>query len=188
MGIRSRFNAGLDVFSNFVSNASKRPRTDGIHETVVVQSNTTAGSELESPSKKNIEDEMPPPRYLKPVPTEAPQEITMSAVSGFFADIEKGGVKIGTFLVNLATGVKNLQKIYSTLSGPTIAAIAAVFYDSVKTVSAATSAGAAAESGNFVVAVTLSETTVSLVKQVVEDAKAGEKVIVADLAALGIKL
>lgn len=112
----------------------------------------------------------------------------MSAISGFFADIEKGGQKIGTFLVSLATGVKNLQAIYSTLSGPTIAAVAAVFYDAVKAVASATAAASAAETGNFVVAVTLSETTVTLVKQVVIDAKAGEKIIVADLAALGIKL
>ena len=105
-----------------------------------------------------------------------------------WTDITNAGKKIADFLTDIVSGVAKLQKLYSTLSGPTLAAVAAVFYDVVKTVAASESAASAAATGNVMGAITFSETTVSLVKQVVADAKAGEKVIVADFEALGIKL
>jgi len=103
-------------------------------------------------------------------------------------DIEKAGSKIGDFLKYLVTGAKKLQTIYGALSGPVIAASMAVFYDVVKVVSSAEAAAAATASGNAPLTVTLSETTIGLVKQVVADFKSGEKTIVADFEALNIKL
>ena len=105
-----------------------------------------------------------------------------------WTDITGAGKKIEDFLQDIVAGVKKLQTIYSTLSGPTLAAAAAVFYDTVKTVAAAQGAVAAAGAGNIPGAITMSETTIGLVKQVVADAKAGDKVILADFEALGIKL
>lgn len=105
-----------------------------------------------------------------------------------FSDLEKVGEKVENFLLYVATGAKKLQAIYAALSGPTLSAAAAVFYDVVKTVAAGESAAAAASSGNVASAVTLSETTISLVKTVVSDFKAGEKTVVADFEALGVKL
>jgi hypothetical protein len=105
-----------------------------------------------------------------------------------WTDITGAGIKIENFLIELSSGAKKLQAIYSTLSGPTLAAVAAVFYDVVKTVSAAESAATSAETGNIPGAITLSETTLTLVKQVVTDFKSGVKTVEADLTALGITL
>jgi len=80
------------------------------------------------------------------------------------------------------------MSIYSALSGPVLAAVAAVFYDVVKAVAAGQAAAAAAGTGNVPLAITLSETTIGLVQKVVTDGKAGEKTIAADLSALGITL
>lgn len=109
-------------------------------------------------------------------------------MANIFTDIVSAGQKIENFLQNIVNGAKTLQAVYSKLSGPTLAAVAAVFYDVSKTVAAGTAAAGAAESGNIPSAFTLSETTLGLVKQVVADAKAGEKTIVADFEALNIKL
>jgi hypothetical protein len=106
----------------------------------------------------------------------------------FLSDIETAGKKIGDFLTGVVDGARNLQKIYGALSGPVIAASMAVFYDVVKTVSAAQSTAGAAESGNVPLAISLSQTTIGLVESVVADFKAGEKTIVADFEALNIKL
>ena len=103
-------------------------------------------------------------------------------------EVEKVGSTIANFLKSIVTGAATLQKIWSALSGPTLAAAAAVFYDVVKAVSSAESVAEDAAKGDFSGAVTLSETTIGLIKQVVTDAKAGEKAIVADFEALGIKL
>lgn len=105
-----------------------------------------------------------------------------------FTEIESVGEKIGSFLQHVASGAKQLQSVYANLSGPTIAAVAAVFYDIAKSIAAGESAAAAASTGNIPAAFALSETTLGLVKQVIADAKNGEKTIVADLAALNIKL
>lgn len=103
-------------------------------------------------------------------------------------DIEKAGSKIGDFLKYLVNGAKTLQKIYGALSGSVIAASMAVFYDVVKFVGSAEAAAAAAAGGNIPLTITLSETTIGLVRTVVADFKAGEKTIVADFEALNIKL
>lgn len=103
-------------------------------------------------------------------------------------EVESIGAKIEGFLKTVVSGAATLQRIWGNLSGPTLAACAAVFYDVVKTATAAESAGTDAASGNVLGAISLSETTVGLVKQLVADAKAGEKQIVADFEALGIKL
>ena len=106
----------------------------------------------------------------------------------FLTDIETAGQKIGTFLSDIVNGAKNLQSIYGALSGPVIAASMAVFYDTVKTIAAAEQAAAAASTGNIPGAITLSETTISMVQTVVKDAIAGEKTVVADFKALNITL
>lgn len=103
-------------------------------------------------------------------------------------DIEAGVNKIGTFLQWISNGVKDLQQIYAALSGPTIAASMAVFYDVVKAVAAAKNVAGAVETGNVATAITLSQTTIGLVEKVVTDFAAGEKTIVADFKALNIKL
>ena len=104
------------------------------------------------------------------------------------SDIEAAGEKIETFLQNIVSGAKKIQAIYGALSGPVIAASMAVFYDTVKTIAAAESAAAAAGTGNISGAITLSETTVTLVQSVVKDAIAGEKTVVADFKALNITI
>lgn len=106
----------------------------------------------------------------------------------FLSDLEKIGVKIENFLKAVVTGAATLQSTWGKLSGPTLAAAAAVFYDTVKTLSSAEAATTAASTGNVLPAITLSETTFGLVKQLITDAKAGEKQIVADVDALGLKL
>jgi hypothetical protein len=105
-----------------------------------------------------------------------------------FADIEKAGVKVETFLANVVTGVKKLKTLYQELSGPVIATSVAVFTDAVKAVAAGESAAAAATSGNITLTVALSQNTITMVKQLVTDFKAGEKTIVSDFETLGIKL
>ena len=112
----------------------------------------------------------------------------MSVVSTFFAELAAAGKKVEDFLTSVASGAKTLASIWGALSGPVLAAAAAVFYDVVKTVAAAESAASAASTGNVTGAITLSETTLKLVKQVVSDFKTGEATIIADFKALGIKL
>jgi hypothetical protein len=116
--------------------------------------------------------------------TRSKGEHSMSILS----TIESTGTKIATFLDNIVNGAKKLQTIYGQLSPAVIAASMAVFYDTVKTIAAASQAAAAAETGNVVGAITLSETTISLVSTVVKDFLAGEKTVVADFEALNIKL
>ena len=105
----------------------------------------------------------------------------------FISDVESLGVKIEDFLKVVVNGANTLQKTWGTLSGPTLAAVAAIFHDVITTVSTAESVAADASTGNVLGAITLSETTIGLVKQLVADAKAGEKQIVADFDALGLK-
>lgn len=105
-----------------------------------------------------------------------------------FSDLAADGQKVATFLGNIVSGVGKLKTVIAQLSGPTIAASAAVFYDVVKAVDAAESAAATAATGNIPAAITLSQTTIGLVRQVVTDFHAGEKIIVSDLTTLGIAL
>lgn len=104
------------------------------------------------------------------------------------SEIEAAGAKVETFLESVVSGASKLKKLYNGLSGPVLAASLAVFYDVVKAVSSAEAAATAAASGNVPGAITLSETTVGLIKQVITDFKSGEKTIVTDFEALGIKL
>jgi len=101
------------------------------------------------------------------------------SIASIFSSAEK-------FLVSVLSGATKLQEIFSKLSTPTATAAATVFYDAVKALEAAEAAAAAAGTGNIPSAVTMSETTFALVKQVVADAKAGEATVVADFKALGI--
>lgn len=94
--------------------------------------------------------------------------------------------KAEAFLVSVLSGATKLQKIFSSLSTPTVTAASTVFYDVVKAVTAAGEAVADGQTGNIVGAITLSETTLALVRTVVSDAKSGEQTIVADFKALGI--
>ena len=112
----------------------------------------------------------------------------MSGISTFFSDLVSAGKKVEDFLMSVAKGARTLGAIWGALSGPVLAAAAAVFYDVVKTVAAAESAAAAAATGNVTGAITLSETTIGLVKQVVSDFKAGEATVIADFKTLGIKI
>jgi hypothetical protein len=104
------------------------------------------------------------------------------------SEIEAAGTKVETFLESIVNGASKLKKLYAALSGPVLAASMAVFYDVVKVVGSAEAAAGSAAAGNVPAAITLSETTVGLIKQVVTDFKAGEKTVVADFEALGIKL
>jgi hypothetical protein len=104
------------------------------------------------------------------------------------SEIEAAGTKVETFLQSIVSGASKLKKLYAALSGPVLAASMAVFYDTVKAFAGAEAAATAAASGNVPAAITLSETTVGLIKQVVTDFKSGEKTVVADFEALGIKL
>ncbi|HTV07817.1 MAG TPA: hypothetical protein VMD97_02075 [Candidatus Aquilonibacter sp.] len=103
-------------------------------------------------------------------------------------DIQTAGKKVGDFLAEVVTFAGKARALYNSLSGPVLAASLAVFNDVVKAVGAAQGAASDAAEGDVPGAITLSETTVGLVKQVVSDFKSGEKTIVADFDALGIKL
>jgi len=105
-----------------------------------------------------------------------------------FSDIEAAGKKIGEVLTEIVTFGSKVRSVYQNLSGPTLAASSAVFYDVVKCIAAAQSVAASAEAGNIPAAITLSETTIGLVKQIILDAKAGEAAIVADVKALNLKI
>jgi hypothetical protein len=106
----------------------------------------------------------------------------------FLSDIEAAGKKIGEVLTEIVTFGGNIKTIYNALSGPTLAAVSAVFYDVVKSFASVEAVAAAASSGSVPTAITLSETTIGLLKTVVADFKAGEANIVADFKALNIKL
>ena len=105
-----------------------------------------------------------------------------------WTDITAAGEKIEDVLTSIVTFGNKLKAVYAALSGPTLAAVAAVFYDVMKTAVSAETVVQDAEAGNFTGAITLSQTTVTLVKQVAADFKAGEATIVADFKALGITL
>lgn len=106
----------------------------------------------------------------------------------FISDIEAVGMKVEDFLKAVVTGAGTLQAVWGKLSGPTLAVCAAIFSDVLKSALAAESAASDASTGNFLGAVTLSETTISLIQTLVTDAKKGETQIVADFKALGITI
>lgn len=106
----------------------------------------------------------------------------------FFTDIVAAGKKVEDTLLEVVGFATKVKTIYNALSGPTLAAVAAVFYDVVKAVASGEVVAADAAAGDVTGAITISQTTFTLVKQVVTDAKAGEATIVADFKALGITL
>jgi hypothetical protein len=112
----------------------------------------------------------------------------MSNTMNVLDEAKKIGADVVGFLTAIVKGAATLQTIWSKLSGPVLAASAAVFYDVVKCLAAAESAAASAESGNVMTTITLSETTIDLVKTVINDFKSGVVTITADFNALGIKL
>lgn len=63
-----------------------------------------------------------------------------------------------------------------------------MFNDVTKTVAAAEAAAVAGASGDVLLSVTLSSTTLALLKQSIADFRSGEATVVADFAALNIKL
>lgn len=103
-----------------------------------------------------------------------------------FSDIVAAGKKIEDVLTDIVTFGNKLKAVYQALSGPTLAAASAVFYDVMKTAISAEAVATDVQTGNIGGAFTLSATTLGLVKQVVADVKAGEGQIVTDLKALGI--
>lgn len=105
----------------------------------------------------------------------------------FLTEVEALGTKVENFIATVVKGTATLQKIWGALSGPTLAAAAAVFYDVVTTLSDADSAAQAAATGNVLSTVTLSQTTITAVQKVIADAKAGEATVVADFKALDLK-
>lgn len=108
--------------------------------------------------------------------------------ASFFGDIAKAGKKIGDVLEDIVLGAAKVKQVYSVISGPTIAASLAVFYDVVKAVAAGTAAAGAAEVGNVPGAVALSEQTLGMVKSLIADSKVEVSQIKADFEMLGIKI
>jgi hypothetical protein len=102
-----------------------------------------------------------------------------------FTSIGAGISKSISFLVNVFTKIDEVDKAFVSFAPATKAAILATFYDVSTAVAAGTAAATAAESGNIPSAVTLSETTIGLVKSVVAAAKVDASVIAADLKILG---
>lgn len=105
-----------------------------------------------------------------------------------FANIESGLTNAEKFLLKIVTGGKALATVWSTMGPGIVGAAQAVFYDVTKSVAAGLGAAGAAEAGNVPLTITLSETTITLVKQLVVDFKAGEADVVAAFKALNINI
>jgi len=103
-----------------------------------------------------------------------------------FTSIGAGISKSISFLVNVFTKTKEVEDLFVSLAPATKAAMLATFYDVTKTVTSALAAAGAAETGNIPTTITLSETTLGLLKSVVADAKTDASVIAVDLKALGV--
>ena len=107
---------------------------------------------------------------------------------GIFTSIGAGISKSISFLVNVFTKMDEVNKTFVALAPATKAAMLATFYDVTTATTSALAAAGAAESGNIPTAITLSETTMGLIKSVVVDAKNDASVIATDLKALGVIL
>jgi len=103
-----------------------------------------------------------------------------------FSSIGSGIEKAISFVVTVFSKTKQVEDMFVALAPATKAAILATFYDVTKTIAAGTAAAAAASAGNIPVAITLSEATLALIKNVITDAKTDTSVIAADLKALGV--
>jgi methionine synthase I (cobalamin-dependent) len=109
-------------------------------------------------------------------------------IMSFLQELEADGQKVETFLENIITGGQKLVAAFKTVSAPTAAVVTSLINDVVKVVSSGEAAAESAASGNVPAAITLSQTTITGIKQLISDAKAGEQQAIADLAAFGIKL
>lgn len=103
-----------------------------------------------------------------------------------FTAVETGFTKAYNFVITVFTKIDQVDKTFQALAPQTKAAILATFYDASKTFAAGVGAAEAAATGNVATAITLSETTVMLVKSVIADAKNDASIVAADLKALGI--
>lgn len=103
-----------------------------------------------------------------------------------FSNIAAGLTKADNFLLNVFTKTEQVKTTFAQLAPATQAAILATFYDTVKTVTAATGAATAASEGNVPLAITLGAQTLALVKVVIADGKTDGSVFAADLKALGL--
>lgn len=103
-----------------------------------------------------------------------------------FTAIGTGLSKATHFLLAVFTKTKQVEDLFVSLAPATKAAILATFYDVAKTVTAATGAAGAAATGDIPAAFALSETTLTLIKAVIADAKTDASVIAADLKSLGV--
>jgi hypothetical protein len=113
------------------------------------------------------------------------EELPMSILSKVAGVIETGISTSIKFITTVFSKTAEVDKILVGLAPQTKAALLATFYDVVKTGVSAEGVVQDASVGNFTGAVTLSSTTVTLVKDVWSDLKTDESVAKADLTALG---
>jgi hypothetical protein len=104
------------------------------------------------------------------------------------ADLEAVGLKVETFLENVVNGESKVVAAFNSVSGPTKTVVLSLVNDAIKTAASAAATVAAGETGNIPAVITLSQTTISGIQQLITDAKAGATQAVADLAAFGIKI
>lgn len=103
-----------------------------------------------------------------------------------FSSIATGLSKAANFLITVFTKTKQVEDMFVSLAPATKAAILATAYDVLSAVTTGAEAATAASTGNIPSAFTLSETTLTLIKSVITDAKTDASVIAADLKALGV--
>jgi hypothetical protein len=103
-----------------------------------------------------------------------------------FTSIISGISKAENFLLNVFTKTNAVIATVTKLQPSVLAAMMATFYDVMKTAQAGAGAATAASSGNVLGAITLSNTTLALLQQVLADGATDTSLIAADLKALGI--
>jgi ABC-type transport system involved in cytochrome bd biosynthesis fused ATPase/permease subunit len=112
----------------------------------------------------------------------------LSTIKSDLATVEADGVKVGDFITRIVSDAATLDNAFLQLSPSFKAVLAGVMKDAVAIVSSGSAVATAAETGNVTGAATLSVGTISLVQQLIADAKAGSKTLIADFKALNIKL
>ena len=106
----------------------------------------------------------------------------MSILTDIKNDVDKGV----SFVEKVFSKVEEVDQIWLKLEPATKAAVLATFYDVGKAAVSAEAVVGDALAGNFTGAVTLTPTTIQLVKNVVTDVKADVAVAKNDLTELGI--
>lgn len=105
-------------------------------------------------------------------------------IGDIFNEIKKGITTVGQFF-GVAVKLGNAIKTAWTKCGPqTLTVASQVFYDVMKAASQAEQAAQAGAGGSWMGAVTLSEQTISSIKQLITDLHAGEAQVVADFKEL----